>query len=362
MSVSGILALTNQEVTGISTSAVDIEIREFKLNSNNQEEEYTESNGRRVLGGETVSLIPKIYNFGENCYIRIKVDYVDDQTDFRNYVSGFSDKWDKSGDYYYYKDVVKKNDIITLFNTIDIPDDIREKSENGVIELKICAEAIQEKNTEIKENLSENWEGITPAQSIGNAYNLDIENNSKTVIRYENDTNKDVSVPNSFLNSFSRIMPGDRFKDSIEIKNSSKENKKYYIRTDTNENNTKELELLDKIELIIVNQGGSILYSGKLLTSSPIFLGEYSPNDEDKLEFYISIPSELENEYSILSPNLNLVLSSEEESRIWERIINPKTGDSFDLTITIFILSSISLIILMIIACIEKRKENIDSI
>ena len=154
MSVSGILALTNQEVTGISTSAVDIEIREFKLNSNNQEEEYTESNGRRVLGGETVSLIPKIYNFGENCYIRIKVDYVDDQIDFRNYVSGFSDKWDKTGDYYYYKDVVKKNDIITLFNTIDIPDDIREKSENGVIELKICAEAIQEKNTEIKENLS----------------------------------------------------------------------------------------------------------------------------------------------------------------------------------------------------------------
>ena len=361
MSISGIFALSNQEITGISTSAVDIEIKEFKLD-NNQEVSYKDEEGRRVFPGETVSLIPKIYNLGENCYLRVKIDYLDENTDFKKYISGFSDKWEQSGDYYYYNEVFKKDDVITLFDTVKIPDDVSKNNDSRVIELKICAEAIQEKNTEKKLELSENWEGITPTKSIGSIYNIDTNNSSKTIIKYENDTNNDVNVSNYFLESINKIMPGDKFTDTIEIKNTSNGKKKYYIRTDTNENNSKELELLDKIELIVVNQGGSILYSGKLLMKNPVFLGEYNPDEAQKLQFKISVPSELENEYAVLSPNLNLVFSSEEENTVISKIMNPKTGDSIDLTITIFLISSIGLIIIMIIAYIENRKENIDSI
>ena len=72
MSISGIYALTNEVINStestVSTSYVDIEIKEY--NGNNTE--FTED-GKHVMPGEDISLVPRINNLGIDCYIRAKI-------------------------------------------------------------------------------------------------------------------------------------------------------------------------------------------------------------------------------------------------------------------------------------------------
>ena len=99
MSISGIYALVNQTTNGaFTTGIVDINIQTYKLDNNNNEVEYDEEN-KKVMPGDVVSLIPKICNLGENCYLRIKVNYIDEDTDFRDYVEGFSTGFNRYGKY-----------------------------------------------------------------------------------------------------------------------------------------------------------------------------------------------------------------------------------------------------------------------
>ena len=95
MSISGIYALTNQTPNGIfSTGRVDIKIQTYQINEQNEEIAYEEPS-KRVAPGDVISLIPKIVNLGENCYVRFKVDYVDENTDFVDYSTGLSDNFKK---------------------------------------------------------------------------------------------------------------------------------------------------------------------------------------------------------------------------------------------------------------------------
>ena len=75
MSVSGIYSL-NREInvteTGISTGAVDIEIKEY-----NNTQPFDED-GKSVMPGDEIVLIPRVNNLGVDCYLRAKIEYVID--------------------------------------------------------------------------------------------------------------------------------------------------------------------------------------------------------------------------------------------------------------------------------------------
>ena len=98
MCISGIYALANQTTNGtFSTSIVDIEIQTFKLDNDNNEVEYNDED-KKVMPGDVISLIPKICNLGEDCYLRFKVNYYNENTDFIDYVEGFTTEFSKYGE------------------------------------------------------------------------------------------------------------------------------------------------------------------------------------------------------------------------------------------------------------------------
>ena len=170
MGVSGIYATIDQ-LSSVQSSKnwVAIELRTFKLNSANEEIAYEETN-KFGAPSEIVSFIPKIENSGGESYIRAKIFYINENIDAGAYITGMTDKWEKHGEYYYYKDVVDTNETVKLFNTIQIPQNVRELTSNSTITLEITAEAIQNENFEPDYTEEDPWKGIVPEKNTGIIY------------------------------------------------------------------------------------------------------------------------------------------------------------------------------------------------
>lgn len=379
MNISGIYALTNQATNGsLSTGVVDIKIQTYKLNEENEE---IYSNDKKVNPGETISFIPKIENFGENCYVRVKIKYIDANIDFKNYITNFSNSLEKHGEYYYYNKVLNPKEKIQLFDTIKIPDNISNE-DNSEIPLEIIAEAVQEKNF-IPDYSKENpWGDIIPEKRIDNTVNINTnKENSKITIKYESSIDSNINVPNDFLENISKVMPGDSFKEYVEI-NNDKKNAKYYMQIVVDEKYLIEKDLLSKIKLQIINKNGQVILDGNIGNTGRVLLGNYNINENDRFEFNISVPSDIGNEYTTLNPVLDIVFSAEYDDipngqpnsgsvsqnensiskYVQNLLTNPKTGDKIDWAITMFFISSICLIITIILGYREKKKEDIDSI
>ena len=264
MSISGILAITNQTTNGeLSTGIVDIKIQNYKIDNNGQE--IAESNdNQEVMPGETISLIPKIHNLGMECYVRMKVTYIDENIDFSNYVTGLSNDLTKHGNYYYYNKVLNPGENIKIFDTIRIPENLDQNNTEKELKLIITAEAVQYRNFEPDYSQEDPWKGVTPTKTIKNSYEIN-DKGYKITIEYEDGANNDILVPNNFLDKMNTVLPGDSFKDSIKINNNSQKRTKYYIKLGHKETRTNEKELLKQVNLIITNKEGKIIYNGNLV-------------------------------------------------------------------------------------------------
>ncbi len=114
MGISAILALENQETNGVvSTGYVDINIQPLEVDED-----------AIVMPGDHINLVPKIENKGADCYLRAKISYINENTDFMDYVSGFNRNFEKHGEYYYLREVFKADEVIELFDEIKIPEDV----------------------------------------------------------------------------------------------------------------------------------------------------------------------------------------------------------------------------------------------
>ena len=121
MSITGIYSLSdeiNKAESGLSTSAVDISIQEY-----NQNNEIFLENGKRVMPGDEITLIPRINNLGIDCYIRAKITYTIDQETIitSDYIEGNYTSWTNKDDYYYYDSILEKGKSIDLFDKVKIP-------------------------------------------------------------------------------------------------------------------------------------------------------------------------------------------------------------------------------------------------
>ena len=355
MMISGIYALANQETNSVlRTDFVDIEVNNYKLNDNDEESEFgTEI--KKVNPGDKFSIIPKVFNLGMDCYLRIKINYINDETDFINYVTGFSEDFIKYGEYYYYNSILKANENVKIFDTIKIPDDITSRINEGKIELEVIAEAIQDRNFQPDYTLENPWRNVKPSKTVNSTYEIDDES-SKIVISYEDNIDKDISISDNFFERARKIVPGDNFTDSIKIKNTNKEKANYYLSISTDKKDEKEIELLSRIQLIITKKNGQVVFNGKLLNEDKLLLGEYKLGEDDELYFNVIVPEDLDNQFENLSPKLILVFSSDYEAKE-ENIILPITGDPIVMAVTIFCISTIGLVTVVLLAYRERKKE-----
>ena len=73
--------------------------------------------------------------------IRDRLEGLDDTK-----LSGFSSKWIKRGEYYYYTSILKRKETVDLFQSVHIPASWKKEHELQKLGLTIQAEAIQAAN------------------------------------------------------------------------------------------------------------------------------------------------------------------------------------------------------------------------
>ena len=355
MTISGIYALTEQGVNGaLSTSTVDVEVKTYTKQGENNEIEYADD--KVVFPGDTVDFIPKIFNQGTDCYLRMKINYINDTINFEDYVTGFSTKFTKHGDYYYYDDTFNAKDTVKIFDKITIPAEAEDLAVNEKLRIEIVVEALQVKNFTPDYNEEDPWKGVEPTQNVRNAYSVDIDDDSKLIIRYENGTENDVDVPSDFLERTRKLLPGDSFVEDIQINNKDKKNAKYYMRIDIAENDEDTRKLLSQIDLII-RSGDEIIYKGKFLDVDKALLASLDKGGKKNIQFEVSAPIELSNEYTNIVPKFSITFFAEFEAEKIKK--KKKTGDDITISFLTFLLSSIGLVIIIILGARERKRQNI---
>ena len=347
MTVSGIYSLSSEVISGtqstLSTSYVDIEIDD--VNSDGTPFAISEES---VVPGEEIPLIPRINNLGAECYIRAKITYTIDGEEYNelDYLDGEFTNWSNDGEYYYYDEAVKKNESLDLFEKIRIPNDLDDSQAGSSLLVKILIEAVQAKNFE-------SWDGVEVLGAVERDYYVDTEGESKVI--YENNSDQYIKLDDAFFDNLGNLLPGDSTKENISVENSSKQIMSYSLSVDDKEMTDEEKDLLNHIKLVISNGDGEVISDGSLLIKDKILLGTYNPRESEDFTLEVLIPKELNNEFSKLFMKMVWNFSLESKGEPFKP--NPNTGDfKFDLSITVFLISALGLLIVLILEKIETDR------
>jgi len=346
MCTSGIYAITSEIKdieTVLSTSAVKLDLKEY----DNQDQSFSE-NGKIVMPGDKISLIPRVRNLGEDCYLRTKITYTISNTTYNpsDYINGNYKNWNRQGDYYYYESTFNKNQSLDIFEEITIPTNLPNNYQGKKVILKIVVEAIQSKH------FDNDWNNVSIKESINKTFDID-ENSSSTII-YENNAEKDILVDDHFFDNLDNLLPGDKKSENIKIINKNNKQTNYYLSIDYDKLSLKEKLLLKNIKLTITNKNNKVI-SSNLQNTKKLLLGTYKANGNDELTLTVSLPKNLDNNYSNLITKIKWKFSLQRE----DSIINPNTGDfKFCLSIIMFVISTIGMIIIILLLKKENRKIN----
>ena len=361
MCISGIYAFTNISIVSVQnemkTGAINIELKEYRINENGKEVLYNVDT-KNVLPGEKVSYIPRIENLGADCYVRAKVSFTDMKNVTilaENNIGKMKDGWVKKGDYWYYKNILKSSENVDLFNTFQIPD-VSNEYQGKDIQINIVTEAVQSKNFKPDFESSSPWNDVTIKEATNNSYKTDkVQLNTNVKVEYENNADLYINVPDSFFSELGYIFPGDVITEEAVINNKSSNEIEYFVSTGKLvDENTKIKDLVNKLELTI-KVDEKVVYEGNIFGIENLSLGKYKEKETSKVKFIISVPKDLENEYSALNTSLSWVFTVSGEEPLPEA---PQTGDvKTKIVFTIFFVSAIGLVTSLLL---EKKfkKDN----
>lgn len=388
MCISGIYSLTNEVINStensISTGGVDIDLHEY----NNRDETFNED-GKIVMPGDGIYLVPRVNNLGVECYLRMKITYTINGKKFSelDYIDGNYSTWDFKDGYYYYGSVFNKSESIDLFNKVSIPNNLANEYQGKKVIVHVIVEAIQAKN------FDGNWNGIEIKESIDRSYDINAQGES-TVI-YENNAESYLTLDEGFFDNLAGLMPGDSVSEDLKILNNSKDDMNCYVSVETNDLTDDELNLLKNIDLIVKTKKGKVKGTKKLSEVKDFLLGSYKTGEGETLVFEISLPKELDNEFSKMLTKITWKFSidaygvpvdpepepepekpspeepepepekpdtpEEPKEEIPKKDEDtPKTGDfKFDLSITVFLLSAIGFLVVLFLE--RKEAEKIEN-
>ncbi len=342
MFISGIYSLQdeiNHTESGLSTSAVDIDLNEY-----NQNNEPFSEDGKMVMPGDEISLIPRVNNLGIECYLKASITYTIDGEALNelDYITGEYSSWNKEGNYYYYDPVFQKETSIDLFNKVTIPNVSAETYQGKNLVLHIVVEAVQSKN------FDRNWDNVEIKESIDRTYDINYDGESSVV--YDHDTESHIKIRNNFFGNLGNMLPGDSISEEIEIKNTSRNKNKYYLRVNYNNLTDEELRLLEKITLTIKDINGNTIINSNLSVKDKHTLGIFNGGSGSKYIIELSLPPDIDNEYSKIFAKIMWEFSYDIISRHDNIPPNPKTWDlNFDLSIAIFLASALGFLIVLVV-------------
>ena len=308
-----------------STGVVDISLDEYEEGVDGNLIEY--SGSRELLPGAKISKIPRIENNGSSCYVRAKLDFSIDELEDSFY--GMPEEWVKCNDgYWYYTNDIEPKVHVNIFEGIQVPEDFDSTNMGKDAELNIAVDAVQADNFIPDYSSNSPWGTVEIKKLVkGENYeisNLKVENPRRFEIQYDSETKSLVSNEDNFFKNIGTVMPGDRYSDVIELKNTSTDTVDLYFKTFAEDS-----DLLSKIKLSIT-MGSKEIYSGTLDSKElreEIKLVSLNAGQTEQLKFTMNVPKELDNSYVLSSKGVRWMFSTgETPDKSYNSGKGPKTG------------------------------------
>lgn len=367
----------------ICTGDIKIGIREYET-TEKAEKIYDTSVERLVLPSQEISKIPRITNYAEPCFVRVRIGFQEEkpekdsgqaaETEVKKEIllseqdlSGMTDDWIKAGEYFYLTEPLENGESSDVFRAVTIPADWDSEASGAVLKLSVQAEAVQAEGFFPDFFSADPWKGteaeICIHEQNGSVQEIEKRYQSMSVI-YEGDAGELVAVPDDFFSNLEAAMPGQSLSDTVDIRNTTDAEAEFFFRTEVPENITEqERELLQKFGLKI-DQNGAILYSGDLysdsLQNNKISLGVLQADEESSLHFSLSLPESLKNDFAKRESRINWIFSvrGEDGKPISvsgkKQIQVPQTGDRVPYEmIILFLMGSAG-----VIFCILRGKRG----
>lgn len=360
MFISGIYAFTNLSILSIkneiNTGAVKIELKEYTMN-NGTETLFEGNDSESVMPGQVISLIPRISNIGDSCYIRAKITYSREGTELVNVdrIDGMSGDWVNKEGYWYYKPILKSGEKIDIFKTFTIPTDMPDDYQGKDVQLNVTAEAIQADNFKPDFNSASPWNKVKTQKASEDVYKLDkVQLSTNAKIEYENNAQQYISVPENFFGKLGHLLPGDVVEQEVKLDNTTSKEIEYFVTVKKSSDlSEKQINLLKNLKLTI-SVDNKTVYEGNLYDVDKTSLGKYASKQSSNARFIVKVPEELENEYSIINTSINWLFSVDGKDPVIpqkepEVVPSPQTGDTkIQVALTVFLVSAVGLIIVLI--------------
>lgn len=328
LGVGSVYALPSVKVTGLfTTDKVKIRVEGYQLE---QGMEIPWKEELVVLPGQILPWIPRIYNEGCDCYVRVRaaLQTVAGQCETTKLLRNeWSDDWIVAEDgCYYYSRPLMHGEFVDLLQGIRIPADLPQQVwQEQLANLCICVEAIQSSHITPDYTVESPWgqveileyagEDAVEIHYVGLAEDR-MENGMENAIVqliWMGDTQQWLSQGDSLFETVTGFLPGDICQDSVRITNDSERERALYLRSEA----LGDSRLLSQLSLRILRRSAeadAVLYEGPLLSEAlkgDRILDVISPGREMELVFEICVPRELDNEYAALREEICWTFSPE---------------------------------------------------
>lgn len=296
---------------------VDIDLTEYQTNGK-KETLYPKTTVENILPGQKISKIPRIHNDGADCYVRVKLSFKN-MEDLDTDDLDIGKDWVEADDgYWYYKNILEHDEDVDIFTTLTIPSDFdQEENEEKKFDLVIDVDAIQAKNFEPNFKQAKPWGNVEIiAYEEDGDYDYSrfrTEDDNAFTVTYQG-TDKLVANEDDFFANIPFLMPGDSYTDELSLSNTSKTPVNLYFSTSYDRS---EKDLLEKIDLTItktVDGKTTTVYEGDLAAAKlqeKVLIGEFDAGDKGSMEFTITVPEELTNEYALANSNVTWTFTAE---------------------------------------------------
>lgn len=358
-----------ETINKVATGDVNIGITEYEEKERGEKKYEGPENGI-VLPSQVISKIPRITNYAEACYVRVKPVFSEfektteekketekteeterneekegteeiEETEVRYQLceadlGGMNEAWKKAGEYYYYPKILKKKDSVDFFRTVTIPAAWSSAVSGQVLEIALQAEAVQAANFTPDFTSDAPWGDLEAEQCVHETDNVvsEVSQRSLFCVTYEGAARNLILAPDNFFRNSPVLMPGDERKDVFTLTNTTDSSAEFFFRTEIPETlSEQEKELLQKVELEIM-QGDTVLYRGDLQSKSlqeRKSLGILESGERKEIGFSLRLPSDLNNEWALRESKVKWIFSvegeelpEEEGPSIWHSA--PKTG------------------------------------
>ncbi len=288
----------------IALGDVNIGLKEYELKNG---EEIPYENSRVILPGDSISKIPRITNYGEPCWVRVKVFFQNSMENMAGFtedcLSGVSPDWVRQGDFYYYTRVLGRMETVPFFQRVTIPSGWTEEHSGQKLSLEIRADAIQSAHFSPDFQAPSPW-GSQEIQLCVHEMDGEViqrERNVELSVEFQGQAHRLVAVPDDFFGNFKTAMPGDVLQDQVEISNTTEKTSEIFFHTGLVCQREDRMDLLKKLGFSI-RMDGKELYSGNLMAlelAEEVSLGLFRSGQKGILDFTVTVPPELDNAYAL---------------------------------------------------------------